>query len=1108
MHQLRKIINSQKLIRNAGIGIIMFLSVLFITAFVFQKNATSKAKERENNAKERIFFSRQLFEIIKESATAASAYLLYENLFFLERYKSANEKFTICLGKIESKKIEDIQLQSSFNKVFNIVKQQFSFYKIQINKKKNGLLLPVDNITLLNATALYLSNIDNAQTEIEKIEDSLLSQRITEGKKAGNIENLISITGIFCMLVLMILLLKKQQKLSENEKKLKEDSVFQGLLEAAPDAMVIINEKREIVLINQQTQNMFGYSKENLINESVEKLVLENFNHHNNRYKNYSAKHIPSWLITGEHELIAVKKDGIKFPVEINLSPFQTEKGLLVFASVRDITERKKIAESLKKIERNFEHLVNSVKDYAIFLVDKNGYIASWNSGAERIKGYTAKDIIGKPLSIFYSEEDVHKGEPQSNLNKALAGGSYETQGWRIRKDGSSFYADIVLTALYDDDGKLTGYAKVTKDITEKFKSDEQIRFLATIANNIQDPIIATDSIFKITSWSDAAENLFEWKQEETFGKTITELLLIKYQLQGREQIIEQLKEQGSWQGEVTYVAKYGRLINALVTVSTLKDAQGNAVGNLLLIRDISKQKLAENALQKLNIALEEKVKERTQEVYKNEKKYRALIENNFDGIALVDRSFNSIYSSPAALRVTGYDSDQWDTIYSVKNLHPDDVAAAEVKIKQVLESPFKSVTTLFRNRHKNGKYLWIEGTITNLLKDENVEAIVLNYRDVTERVEGEKKLINSEKLYRNLFENILHGFAYCTAIFSNKILQDYTYLTVNKEYESLMGLKEITGKKISQLIPGLLLTDTLYATTLTNVLVTGTPARIETYYKPLNRWLSISIYSPGVNNFVCLIDNITSRKDAEERIVKINEELEEKVVYRTGQLKKTNEELEAFSYSISHDLRAPLRGIIGFATILEEDYINKLDEEAKRLITIIKKNTVKMGRLIDDLLSFSRLNRQQIIKTTINLNAMVENLVTGFKTSDDRIHWKIARLPSIKGDTATIEQVWVNLLSNAIKYSRKKEIPLIEIGWKQTPTEEVFFVKDNGVGFDLKYQAKLFKVFQRLHSAAEFEGTGVGLAIVERIVTKHGGRVWAEAILDEGACFYFSIPR
>jgi len=234
--------------------------------------------------------------------------------------------------------------------------------------------------------------------------------------------------------------------------------------------------------------------------------------------------------------------------------------------------------------------------------------------------------------------------------------------------------------------------------------------------------------------------------------------------------------------------------------------------------------------------------------------------------------------------------------------------------------------------------------------------------------------------------------------------------------------------------------------------------------------------------------------------------ELESKVAQRTEQLQAANAELESFAYSISHDLRAPLRGVVGFTSILDEEYNDKLDAEGQRLISVIKKNTLKMGNLIDDLLAFSRLGRNEITKTQIDTKAMVEDVVSN-ASSKANTRWEIQNLPDIQGDLNTLRQVWINLISNAVKYSRNREQPHIRIGANRQENQTIFFIKDNGVGFNQQYEAKLFKVFQRLHNEREFEGTGVGLAIVEKIISKHGGKIWAEAEEGKGASFYFSIP-
>lgn len=238
------------------------------------------------------------------------------------------------------------------------------------------------------------------------------------------------------------------------------------------------------------------------------------------------------------------------------------------------------------------------------------------------------------------------------------------------------------------------------------------------------------------------------------------------------------------------------------------------------------------------------------------------------------------------------------------------------------------------------------------------------------------------------------------------------------------------------------------------------------------------------------VFDN-TARKDAENR---------------ADQLRK---EMEAFTYSVSHDLRAPLRFIGGYAQMLEEDYSEKLDVEGNRIIATIQKNAERMGHLIDDLLDFSRMGRKELMMATINLDHLVSEVLEEFQLNQVPAVEVIRQpLGSVRADMSMLKQVWINLISNAIKYSRKQPVSKVEIGRIDTDNEIHFYVKDNGVGFDMNYAHKLFEVFQRLHKVQEFEGTGVGLALVKRIVVRHGGRVWAASRTGEGAVFYFSLPN
>ncbi len=255
---------------------------------------------------------------------------------------------------------------------------------------------------------------------------------------------------------------------------------------------------------------------------------------------------------------------------------------------------------------------------------------------------------------------------------------------------------------------------------------------------------------------------------------------------------------------------------------------------------------------------------------------------------------------------------------------------------------------------------------------------------------------------------------------------------------------------------------------------------------------------------------DVTEQREAEQELMKHRNHLEQLVAQRTALLEAANKELEAFSYSVSHDLRAPLRAIDGFSRIVLEDYSPKLDNEGQRLLNIIAGNTQKMGRLIDDLLAFSRLSRQQITFAAVDMAALAETIFSELKNLEKgrKIEFKVGVLPISYGDHSMLYHVLLNLLSNALKFTRPKAKARIEFGGQTAIGETVYYVKDNGVGFDMAYADKLFGVFQRLHGTDEFEGTGVGLAIVQRIVVRHGGRVWAESGKNGGATFYFSLPK
>ncbi len=593
-----------------------------------------------------------------------------------------------------------------------------------------------------------------------------------------------------------------------------------AFLEAAPDAMVVVGEDGRILVVNEQTERLFGYERSELLRQPVEMLVPS-------RYRQRHPAHRTGYFVGPRRrpmgagtDLYGARKDGTEFPAEISLAPVETLQGVLVMAAVRDVTAR-------KKVEVKFRGLLEAAPD-AIVIVNRHGNIVLVNAQTEKLFEYERSELVGQPVDLLVPER--FRGQHVAHRDRYLADPRSRAMGsglelWGRKRDGTEFAVEISLSPLETDEGVLV--SSTIRDVTERRKAEELRAQLAAIVDSSDDAIIGKNLDGVIRSWNRGAESVFGYSAKEAIGKHVS--LLHPPGHQGEEPaILERLRVGERVETfETTRRRKDGRDIQVSVTISPIHDSRGDVIGASKVVRDISDRKRAEEALARAKAATD-----------------------------------------------------------------------------------------------------------------------------------------------------------------------------------------------------------------------------------------------------------------------------------------AANRELEAFSYSVAHDLRAPLRGIDGFSQALLEDYSAKLDDEGRRYLTRVRESAQHMAQLIDSLLSLARITRGDVRREQVDLSELARATAQRLKASkpDWEAEVTIAKDLTAKGDARLLGVALDNLLGNAWKFSRNQPEARIEFASTQQEGQTVFYVRDNGAGFDMAFAAKLFGVFQRLHTSDEFEGTGIGLATVQRIIQRHDGRIWAEGEVGSGATFYFTL--
>lgn len=748
-----------------------------------------------------------------------------------------------------------------------------------------------------------------------------------------------------------------------------------------------------------------------------------------------------------------------------------------------DITERIRREEADRRLA-----LIVESSDDAIISKSLGGVIQTWNKGAERLYGYSAEEAVDRPISILAPPE---RADELPRLIERVEQGQriahYETT--RITKDGRRIEVSLTISPVADRRGRIIGASTIARDITERKRAEADIALRNFALDNVHEAAFLVGRDARLRYVNEQACRALGYTREELLGLHVRDFDP-DFPAERWPGHWNELQSKGALAFEGRHKTKNGRLIPIEISANYFE--YGGQGYNLALVRDVTERKRAEAAV-------------RLASVYN-----RSLIEASLDPLVTIGPDGKITDVNAATEAATGRPrAELIGTDFCDYFTEPEEARAGYERAFRegaVVDYPLEL-------RHREGR---IASVLYNasVYRDEagKVIGVFAAARDITQRKRAEESLRASERRYR-MAQSIGH--------------------VGNWEYN--LQTTEFWGSDEARRIYGLDLAQTSFSTedvercipdrervhqALVDLIEADKPYNLEFEIIPRNSSPPKVISSVAELHrdergrpltVMGVIQDITPRKRAEAEIRKLNQELEQRVADRTAELAAANNELEAFAYSVSHDLRAPLRHIDGFMELLQKEAETVLSGQGRRYMAVISEAARRMGTLIDDLLSFSRMGRQEMFQAPLDLGVLVREVIAELEpeTKGRDVRWTIADLPAVAGDAALLRLVLVNLLSNASKFTRPRHPARIEVGCLPGASgETVVFVRDNGVGFDAKYANRLFGVFQRLHRVEDFEGTGIGLANVRRIIGRHGGRTWAEGAVGNGATFYFSLPR